>query len=228
MVNRTLISFHFIANCHQKEQRQKNLIRPCTYSTQTREEWNAKRVQPFIALNEIRNCELACLSGVGDDPITRPRNSATRICTGTSIVVLSIIQSIQCKGAIPFQPPCRVYQILHQRIEINSPGILLPGTTQVVLELRFDRDQISSCCNLAVDDGNAGVLVRVFSTLCGEEVPLVWIRFACVQVAVLEHHCCITKDEVYGSINVAFAVELTQRVDIERVLVGYKAALVEG
>ena len=203
-------------------------IRARTYSTQAREEWNAIGVQPFIALNEICNGELACLGGVGDDPITRPRNSATCICTRTSIVVLSIIQSIQCKVPIPFQPPCRVYQILHQRIQINRPRILLPGTTQVIPELRFHRDQISSCCNLAVDDGNTRVLVRVFSALCGEQVPLVWIRLARVQVAVLEHRRSVTKDEVHGSINVAFAVELTQRVDVERVLVGHKAALVEG
>lgn len=199
----------------------------CTHSSQVREEWNAIRVQPFVALNEILNRELACLSGVGDDPITRPRNSATCICTRTSIVVLSIIQSIQCKRSIPFQPSCRLYQILHQRIQKNSPRIHLPGTTQVIPELRFHRDQISSCCNLAVYDGNAGVLIRVFSTLCSEQVPLVFIRLSCVQVAVLEHRRCITKDEVHGSINVAFAVELTQRMDIERVLVGNKAALVE-
>lgn len=43
----------------------------------------------------------------------------------------------------------------------------------------------------------------------------------------MEDDCCVAEDEVNGAVDVAFAVELTEGVDVESVLVADEAALVE-
>lgn len=43
----------------------------------------------------------------------------------------------------------------------------------------------------------------------------------------MENDCSVSEDEIYGSVDVAFTVELAERVDVEGVLVTDEAAQVE-
>lgn len=47
-------------------------------------------------------------------------------------------------------------------------------------------------------------------------------------LAALKDGCSVAEDEVYGAVDVAFAVELAERVSVECVLVAFYAAPVEG
>lgn len=61
----------------------------------------------------------------------------------------------------------------------------------------------------------------------GENVALVRVGSAGVEVAVLEDDGGVAEDEIDGAVDVAFAVELAEGVDVEGVLVGDEAAAVE-
>lgn len=60
-----------------------------------------------------------------------------------------------------------------------------------------------------------------------EHVLLVFVWFACVEVAVLEDDGGVAEDEIDGAVDVAFAVELAEGMNVEGVLVAHEAALVE-
>ena len=68
-------------------------------------------------------------------------------------------------------------------------------------------------------DHDPGVLVRVTSALCSDDVRLTFQRPSSVDHAILEDNSRVSKDEVDSSVDVAFAIELTLGVDKERVLV---------
>lgn len=87
--------------------------------------------------------------------------------------------------------------------------------------------EIGCCRDLAVLDGNAGVLVRVLSALGRENVLLVRVGLAGVEVAVLEDYSGVTEDEVDGAVDVTLAVELAHGVCVDGVLVAHEAASVE-
>ena len=75
-------------------------------------------------------------------------------------------------------------------------------------------------------DNNTRVLIWVGSSLSSDCVSsTTWTT--CEDVAVLENSCCISEDEVHGSINIAITVELTVRMNVKCVLVTFEAALVE-
>lgn len=68
-------------------------------------------------------------------------------------------------------------------------------------------------------DGNARVLVRVFSVLGSDGVLLGGHWLASIKAAILEYHGSIAKDKVHGAVDVTFPKELAIRVNIECVLV---------
>lgn len=70
--------------------------------------------------------------------------------------------------------------------------------------------------------------MRVFSALGCDCDLLEWERGSCVDLATLEDRRAISKYEVYGAVDGAFAVELAERVDVESVLVPFHATTVEG
>jgi len=75
-------------------------------------------------------------------------------------------------------------------------------------------------------NGDAGVLIRIGSTLCGDSVIFVG-RVSGIDVAILENNSGVSKDEVHHPINVAFSIKLLLGVDIEGVLIAFKVAFVE-
>ena len=75
-------------------------------------------------------------------------------------------------------------------------------------------------------DREARVLVRVFTSLRGNRVPLVREGFPGVNRAVLEHRSRVTEDKVNGTVDVAVAVELSERVGVESVLIAEDIAAV--
>lgn len=76
-------------------------------------------------------------------------------------------------------------------------------------------------------DRDPGVLVGVRPALRGDRVFLVGHRLSGKDVAVLEDGGSIAEDEVDSAVDVAFAVELAEGVDVECVLVALEAASVE-
>lgn len=70
-------------------------------------------------------------------------------------------------------------------------------------------------------------MIRIVSTLRSEDVLLFWIGLPGVEVRFLENDGGVAEDEIDGAVDVAFPVELPERVNVEGVLVGYEAALVE-
>lgn len=75
-------------------------------------------------------------------------------------------------------------------------------------------------------DDNTCVLIRVGSSL-GSDCISATTWTTCKDVAVLENSGCVSKDEVNGSINVTVTVKLAVGVNVECVLVTFKAALIE-
>ena len=75
-------------------------------------------------------------------------------------------------------------------------------------------------------NGDTGVLIGISTTLGGDCVGSVR-RITSVDVAVLEDYCCIAENEIDCAVDVAVFVELTVGVNVESVLVAFKAALVE-
>ena len=73
---------------------------------------------------------------------------------------------------------------------------------------------------------DSGVLVGVNPALGSESVGLVW-GVSRVNIAVLEDNGSVAEDEINGAINITLAVELSLGVDVESVLVSFKATFVE-
>lgn len=178
-------------------------------------------------MNKWPNRELTRLCGIINNPVTRPRHPRTRVRPGSTVQVLPIIQRAQRKRPVPLQPPSGVHHVIDVRLQINRPGVLLPRPAEIRFEGRLDRNQIGGGGDFAVEDGDAGVLVRVLSALGGEDVLLVVVGFPRVEVAVLEDDGGVAEDEIDGAVDVALAVELAERVDVESVLVANEAALVK-
>lgn len=70
-------------------------------------------------------------------------------------------------------------------------------------------------------------MVRVLTTLGSEYVALVRVGFSSIEVAILENDGSVTKDKVDGTVDIAFAIELTEGVNVESVLIANEAALVK-
>lgn len=76
--------------------------------------------------------------------------------------------------------------------------------------------------------GSSCVLIRVGSSLCSDGIELSTIGKAGIYVAVLENNGGVTKYEINRAIDVTFTIKLSQRMRVQRVLVPFKAATVEG
>ncbi|EYU24969.1 hypothetical protein MIMGU_mgv1a022106mg, partial [Erythranthe guttata] len=114
--------------------------------------------------------------------------------------------------------PCRYH---------HGPRVQLPRPTQKGSERPENGYQIWRSHDPGIVDRYPGVLVRVGSSLGGDDVLLLVHWAACVDHAVLQNGGGVAKDEVDGAVDVAFFVELALRVDVECVLVPFEAAAVE-
>lgn len=70
-------------------------------------------------------------------------------------------------------------------------------------------------------------MIRVGSNLCCDGIEFVALGEARIEVAVLENDGCTIEDELDSVVDVAFSVELVERMDVENVLVSLEAAVVE-
>lgn len=77
-------------------------------------------------------------------------------------------------------------------------------------------------------DNNAGILVRVSSSMCSDHVLLAEVGAAGVDVAILEDHGRVAKDKIDGASDEAGNEKLAVAVDVESVLVRKKVTSVEG
>ncbi|GMN37933.1 hypothetical protein TIFTF001_007214 [Ficus carica] len=198
---------------------------PSFYEFEKAPWWSTQARDPSESLSFGKQ---ASLSRAIDDPITRPRHAGAGVRAGPTVHVLAVVQSGQSKRGIPLQPAPGVHQVVDVGLDEDGARVFLPGTAEIRLEGGLDRREVGGSGDFAVEDGDAGVLVGVLAALGGEEVVLVGVGAAGVEVAVLEDDGGVAEDEVDGAVDVALAVELPEGVGVEGVLVPYEAALVEG
>lgn len=75
-------------------------------------------------------------------------------------------------------------------------------------------------------DRNPRILIRVGSALCRNGIGFVR-GVTCINVAILENNCGVTKYKVHCPINVTIFVELSIGVDIKGILIPFKATTIE-
>nr|GLL28105.1 hypothetical protein BHE74_00043207 [Ipomoea trifida] len=188
---------------------------------------NVSRRQPRPARNKILHAEPGRLTCTADNSVPTPSNSPTGRRTRSRVLILTIIQRLQRKLAIPLEPTGRVNNRLHIRLKKNGPRVFLPRPAQESLERTQNRFKIIGRHDPRVVDRNSGVLVRVGPALGRYGDLLLVHRFSCVYHAVLEDNGGVSEDEIDGSVDVTFLVELSLGVGVEGVLVAFEAAAVE-
>lgn len=94
-------------------------------------------------------------------------------------------------------------------------------------EVSPDGAQIRRRQNGAVLYNDPCILVGIVFALCCDSVLLAGHGFFGADVAVLEDDGGVSENEIYSSVNVAFAVELSVGMGVERVLKAVNAAAVE-
>jgi len=182
--------------------------------------------QPVITKQEVRDRKISSISGI-NDVVTRPRDSVDSARTRSSVVKLRIIQSAKSKITVPFAPPSRIDDNVHKALHENRPGVIFPGPSEISFSGIDVRSQIIGWSNRAVVDGSARVLIWVGSSLCGDGVELATHWKARIDVTVLEHCRGVSEYEIYGAVDVAFPVELSQGMGVQCVLVSFEAAAVK-
>jgi len=136
-----------------------------TSSVQSWRKANPRGRNPWIARNELTNCELGCLRGACDNMKSRPTDTLWCSCTRACVQVLAVVQRLKGKVSVPFQPTGRIDQIVESWLHENSSRVLLPRPSEVCLDRPFNCLQIRSCTYLAVMDWNPGVLIGIGSSL---------------------------------------------------------------
>lgn len=189
--------------------------------------WHVCSGQPWASSYEITHSKFRCLWRTSYHMIATPINPAARRWTRSSVLVLSIVQSLEGKIAIPLKPPSWVNQSVQVTLQKNRAWILLPRSTQVCLDRTEDRFEVWPGHDTGVVNRNARVLIRVGPALCRDCVLLTVRGPSCVDHAVLEDDSGVAKNEVDGAVHVALFVELSLRVDVEGVLVAFEATTVE-
>ena len=76
-------------------------------------------------------------------------------------------------------------------------------------------------------DRDPCVLKWISTTLCGYYIGLTLERAAREDETVLENYSCVSKYEIYGSINVAATVKLALGMNHQCVLVSFNRAFIE-
>lgn len=101
----------------------------------------------------------------------------------------------------------------------DGSSVKFPRTSQISGVATLGCFKIRRGHDPTIVDRNARVLIRVLSVLGRDGVLLLGHGLSGPEGAVLEHHRGVAEYEVHGSVNVAFSVKLTVRVDIHCVLV---------
>jgi len=175
--------------------------------------------QPRVTINEPLNSEKTSGGSIFNYMITGPSDPAREGCTRPIISVLTVPQSVEGKVSEPLKPASGLDKPTHVSVNVNRPRVLFPGPAQV---------GGLGGQNIAVLDGEARGLVWAFSAL-GRDCNLLQGKWdSGVYFAVLQHCSTVSENEVYGAIDFALTVELSQRVSVERVLVPFHTAPVEG
>lgn len=185
------------------------------------------RRNPRTSGQEIPDGKLPGLSGTRQNPITGPLHPPAGSGAGAGVHVLSVIKGAQSKTSTPRKPTRRVDQTIDTGFHDNRPRILLIWSTEIAFDGALFGPQVRGGRDTRVLDNNTRVLIRVGSALSGDGVFLSTTRFSDVDVGVLDDGDGVAEDEVDGAVNVAVAVELALRVDVQGVLVAFEAAAVE-
>lgn len=183
--------------------------------------------QPRLPSDKIRHREPPRLRRACYNPVPSPSDPPRSAGTRTRIPILSVVQRVQSKVAIPLQPTRRIHQRIQIRLHEHRPRVLLPWPTQKRSEWPENWYKIRRGHDPGIVDWDSGVLVRVGSSLSCDGVFLLVHGTAGVYHAVLQNHGGVAEDEVDGAEYVAFLVELALWMDVECVLVPLEAAAVE-
>ncbi|RDX76578.1 hypothetical protein CR513_43416, partial [Mucuna pruriens] len=182
--------------------------------------------QPVISKQEVRDSKISSIGGI-NHVVTRPRDSIGSARSSSSVVKLGIVQSRQSKITVPLAPPSRIDDAVHKALHVNRPRVVFPRPSQICCCCVHVRRQIISCSNRAVLYRSPRVLVWICSPLCGYGVELPTHWEPRVHVARLEHCRRVSEYEIHRAVYVAFSVELSQGMRVQRVLVPLETAAVK-
>lgn len=199
-----------------------------TLELQPGSEWHSGQRQPGSTRYKVCHWETGRHIRTRYNMVTGPLDPASSGSTRTEIMVLPVIQSRQRKiGIFPPWPPLGDHKTIYETLHNHSPRVLLPGSTQISFKGPDNRFEVGCGHDPRVVDGDTRILERVTSALGCDDVGLPYQRFPDINNAVLEDDGGVSKNEINGSIDVAWFVELTLRMDEESVLVPFEPARVE-
>ena len=185
------------------------------------------RRNPRISGQEIPDRKLPGLRRARQNPIARPVHPPSGGGAGAGVHILGIIKRAESKIPTPRKPALGINQSIKITLHDDRPRVLLPWPAQIRLERALDRPQVRRRRDTRVVDDNSCVLVRIGPGLSRDGVTLAAHRLSDEDVAVLKNGDGVATDEVDGAVDVAVAVELALRVDVQGVLVALEAAAVE-
>ncbi|RDX74403.1 hypothetical protein CR513_45859, partial [Mucuna pruriens] len=179
-----------------------NLIKP-------RNERNSRGGNPRISSDKISNSELNSLLSPNNTK-TRPLHPLVSSSTGSFITILCKIQRPQHRASVtrPLNPPPRRNSIVNGTLHHHSPRILFPGSPQKRTIRVFHSRKIRARRYATLVNRKARVLSGVCSSVCENGVVAAAAGTAKHQAAALENGGGVAEDEVDGSVDVAFSVEL--------------------
>jgi hypothetical protein len=196
--------------------------------------------QPHVALDELRDGEVAGLGGAGHNVEAGPLDPRGDGGAGAGVGVLPVVERVEREVPVPREPALGAHHVADVRLHEHHPGVGLPGPAEVRLRgrgpvavaglgllLLLLQEEVGVGGDVAELEGEARGHVGVEAALRGDGVLLAGQRAAREERAVLEHGGGVAEDEVDGARDAAVAVELAQRVRVQRVLVPLEGAAVE-
>ncbi|GLJ14660.1 hypothetical protein SUGI_0237340 [Cryptomeria japonica] len=114
---------------------------------------------------------------------------------------------------------CGINVIVKGGLYEESVRVLLPRPPQVCLDVALYTCKGGRHINITIMDENSSAFIRICYSLSSNCVLLVDHGTSSNNIAILDDHCSIAKDEIHSPISVNLAVELAKGVDIHSVLV---------
>lgn len=183
------------------------------------------RGEPLVAGDEVVDGELGRLV-VAHVMKPGPSDAAVH---GSARPAITILTEVHCFGAAglspgPFDPAGPVDERAKVGVHDDGAGVGPPRPSQEGARADAAGEELRRGDHRAVVHGEPGVLVGVAARLRREDVGLAGDGGAGDELARLEDGGGVAEDEVDGAGDGALAVELAERVRVERVLVALDAA----
>ncbi|GER24719.1 plant invertase/pectin methylesterase inhibitor, partial [Striga asiatica] len=195
---------------------------------QTKEAWrkHSRARNPIIPEEKRRHSEIRGVRLI-DQMKPGPFHPSSRVRPGSRVVELRVVRGVEREIPNPLAPPGRLNRPIHKRLHVNRPRVFLPWSAEVCLDSAIAGRQVFGCPDCTILDRDARVLVGVGSALGSNCVELPGHWEARPEAAALKNDGRVAEDEVDRAVDMAVAVELSEGVDVQCVLVSLEAAIVE-